>query len=81
MKLNIRSADDLALVRTRLGLTQKDVASKMFLTKHQASDIERGATRPNGASTILYGIVLEGICKERGTTFDEVLNKEAIVSR
>lgn len=77
-KLKVRSFDDMAVVRNRLGLTQREVASKMFLTKHQVSDIERGGTRPNGASTILYGIVLEGICKERGTTFDEVLYSQKL---
>ena len=50
----------------------------MYLQKKAITQIESGGTRPTGASTILYGIVLEGICKDRGTTFEDVLKAQEL---
>jgi len=77
-KVPMYKPDDLALVRFGLGLKQKDVGSVMNVDKHVISSIEVGGNKPNGAPIMLYGLVLEEICKERGTTFKEVLKTQKL---
>lgn len=74
--LNPRSPSDMAFVRQSLGITQREIGEVMLLTRRHIGEIENGCTRPTGASTILYGIVLDEICKERGTTFEDVLRSK-----
>ena len=73
-RFKVYSRYDLAYVRESLGLTLDDVGKVLGCNKRNLSDLENGRLRVGTPMQILYGIALEEICKERGLTFEQVVN-------
>ena len=81
VKLRTYKPCELAFVRTSLRLTAEDIGKILDCSKQTISNIETRRSYMRSPRLILYGIVLERICEERGTTFNEVLNSTEYFER
>lgn len=68
---------ELSFVRKTLGFTLEEIGAILGCGKQTLSDIENGVSGFKSPRKILYGMVLEEICKERGTSFEEVLKERS----
>lgn len=67
--MNDRFAKNLAAVRKRLNLTQKDLAAKLFVTRQAVSKWERGETEPDI-------VTLCAISRMFDVSLDDLLQKD-----
>lgn len=73
VKLKVREPWELQAVRRNLEITTKDISGLLSMQPKHIYRMESNYSKPDGTPMKLYSLVLELICKERGTTFDEVL--------
>ena len=76
VKLEPREPWELCAVRHNLGLTADDLGEIMGLNRKVIYQIEQQKLQQKSSSLKLYSLVLEAICKEQGSSFDEVLAGE-----